>query len=164
MATNYTLSPVHAINKYLWDAIQDAGFMNPANYGSLVPIIPTQQIPEMNAMIAAGKSVPFIVYTYRTNAISEDWFIQDDSIVYVIYSQNQSDLIKINNLMVDIFKRWDESGQAVQDYIDTLNHPVLKQYDIKSVSVDSAGGPDPQSEENGRMTAIVTIRVTYTVD
>lgn len=175
MATDYELSAVHGVNRYLWEKIKtekvwDLGTTPAASRyaNNWTPIIPTQQLPEFNAMIDAGDNaggVPFIIYNWTTvPGTGTQWWLETDNIVYLVYSQSEAEIRKVSNLMKDIFKKQDQAGQAVTDYVKTLGSAKLNVFDYKNINITSSGGPLPMENEGGRLEAVATIRVTYTVN
>ncbi len=166
------LFAVHGLNQYLWSELSRLYCMKPDWYISAIgnkafswiPIMPTQQVGEFTQSTDVDKyKAPFIVYNWRTETIPQNWFIQSDQIVYVIYSQNPQHIRDVTKTIVDLCKKWDESAAALNKYLAMLpNYFKFQQYHYKNISVVSAPGPDPSDEEGGRMESVITIRVTYT--
>lgn len=168
---DYNLSGVHGVNKYLWSELQTLKDMAPSRYENFgpfkTPIIPTQQERAFTEMIDASDAVggvPFLVYNWTTS-VGVDWFMRTDDIAYVIYSQSEGELRRISNMMVELFKDWEQAAYRVNDFIlDQGNgSAAMKAFEYKTISVTQAGGPLPITEEGGRHRSLVTIRVDYTV-
>lgn len=145
------------LNAFLWDQLQDSGIMSSADYRpdgftkSLVPIIPSQEIPEFNNLLPDST---YIVYDFEVEGYDDDWWICEESMLYSIISPNYGKILEITEFMIDLFRRVDESGHDVQMFNPKTN--IVKFY---SVSLSSANSPAPFETEGGRM--IGTVQISY---
>jgi uncharacterized protein RhaS with RHS repeats len=157
---------VYGLNRYLWAKIQEEAILDPASYGGLIPIIPTQEVPQLaQAMDSQDgiRSFPFIVYTWNTNGYDQEWYTASDQIIYVINSNDGKKLRQLVLLISKQFKRFDESARAVNEFVQgsTLSDEY-KAYDYKYISVQAGTGGQPGFNENDPISAMVTVRAMYT--
>lgn len=162
--TTYDLSGVHVFNKFIWAKMREKGIMRASDYaGGLVPIIPTQQVPVFNDMLAG---TPFIVYTYLVSSYDIDIWANVEQITYRIYSDDERRLRQISNFLVDLSKRFDWTAQEVNKWIDDFQSADgdEKKFEFKYVQVVGSTSPEPFATEGGRQNASVTVRLSYIHD
>lgn len=164
MATN--VPAVFGLNKYLWAQIVAQGILDKNNYGGLIPIVPVQETAGLKQAMdeqAGVGSFPYIVYNWNTNGYNQDWFKATDQIIYVVNATNQAKLRELVLLILDLFKRYDESAAAVNEFIFKSDlGPAYKAYDYKHISVSAASGGSPTALDNEPIEAVITVRVNYT--
>lgn len=157
---------VYGLNRYIWAKIEEAGILDKANYGGLTPIIPTMEVAQFTQAMDAQngiKSFPYIVYNWNTNGYAQDWFQSSDQIIYLINATDGKKLRELILLILDHFKRYDESAQAVNDFIQgSALSDKYKAYHYKSINIQSATGGSYASQENEPITAMITVKATYT--
>lgn len=166
-----SIPSVFAVNKYLWQQIETEEILDKANYDGLVPIIPIQEsapfVQAMEEQAGIGQ-FPFIVYSWYSNGIdANSWYKMTDTVVYTIYSTDQTKLRQLVLLMLKHLKRYDESAQAVNRFVSRVNPPLSAEYlayDYKTIWVAASQSGQPSGLENDPNTATVTVRVTYTND
>jgi hypothetical protein len=161
------------LNKWLWSKLKDLPYKGGYAFGKyvphgtigLVPIIPSQQLPEFTE-IAGG--APFIVYNYTDLDTGDAWFTQEQQVAYVIYDNDEERLRTIDAYMVNLLQRMDWTAQEVNDYILNPNTQEpgtnADHYEFKSVLVTSANGPEPFEQQGGRQGALVVARIMFTHD
>jgi hypothetical protein len=159
------------MNKWLWKKLQDLSykggfaFEKYAPHGTipLVPIIPTQQLPEFTE-IAGG--APFIVYNYTDLDTSPQWFMQEQMVAYVVYDEDEERLRAIHTYMVDLLRRMDWTARDINDFLMTGIEPGTQadQFDFKTVYVTTANGPEPFEQQGGRQGALIVARTSFTHD
>ena len=116
---SYDSSPVIDVRKWLWNELQVAGIMDSADYnvdgiGLMVPIIPIQQQQEFTDRIG-GK--PFITYDFVTEYVQSGlWYINCEQILFSVYCDDWSTSSKIKNLMIDLFRRQDDSAKDLNAF------------------------------------------------
>lgn len=165
---DYNLTGVHQVNKWLWSKLKTmlpADFVAYTTVGSatesLVPIIPSQQLPTFTD-IAGG--APFMIYNYSLNPGDEPYMTVDD-VGYIIYDNNEARLRRIHNLMVQLLKRMDWTAADINEYLDelaTVSKP--NEFDFKFVKVTGAPGPQPFETEGGRQASMIMATIVYTHD
>lgn len=164
---DYRSSGAHQLNKYLWSKLKDFQY-DGVNYAfaeyrgttptiPLVPIIPTQQIPEFTD-ISGG--APFIVYNFRENPKGDYWLTRE-TCSYVVYDPDEDRLRAIKNYISDLFKRWDWAAQNVNSYMSANS---VTGFDFKEIHVFTATGPNTATDEGGRQTASIVVSYIYAVD
>jgi hypothetical protein len=157
--TTYQISARSVINAYLWNQLLAAGVLSTNDYiapgftNPLVPIIPIQEVPEFNNLLP-GKS--YIAYDYESLGYDDDWFICEETIIYKIVSADYGKLNEMLELIIDVFRRQDSSGQEVQ---------VFSQYTDKfkfySCGIYGYMSPGEYQGENSTMTGEVQVSYKY---
>lgn len=169
MVTNH-IPAVFGVNKFLWAKIQEAGLMNSADYSGLTPIIPIQEEAELLNVINAQdgiKTLPYIVYTWYSNGDAKNWWEQEDQVIYIIKSLDQTKLRQLVLLIRKYLKRWDDSARAVNDYVQNPANGLSAEYlayIYKYIDVQALTGGVPSTAENEPIKATVTVQICYTND
>lgn len=158
--TDYSKTAVADVRKWLWQELQDASIMSANDYritgiGALVPIVPVQQQAELVDKIA-GK--PFISYDFVTEYVQSDmWIINCEQIMFTVWCDNFAQSSKIKNLMIDLFRRQDESARD-------LNGFASQGFAYLNVTVVSNSATRPERSDNGRLAFEMIIEVKYVRD
>lgn len=159
---------VYGLIKYLWSHIETAGILGD-NYGGLVPIVPDQEVPLLQQAMDVQdgiQSFPYIVYAWNTNGYDYAWYEQVDQVVLLVNSTDNAKLRELLLLVLDHFKRFDESAIAVNRFVQANDFGTrdaeYKAYDYKTISVQQATGGRPGASEDDPIQAMITIRVCYT--
>lgn len=157
--TNYADSAISKIRDFLWSNLVNDEILNPNDYIAdgflkpIVPIIPTQQVPELNNLIG---NQTYIVYDFDISSYSDQWWICEETALFSIISNDFSKIIEIINYMVDLFRRLDDVGKEINASL-----PSGTKFKFYYVSLDSATSPSPYMEEGGRQIGQVGIRYEY---
>jgi hypothetical protein len=112
--TNYSIDAIYEIRKHLWQELISNNLLDENAYysdnlgSSIIPIIPVQQSPELNQFLS-GKT--HIVYDKMGSTYEENWMICCEKISFTIYSIDYSEINSIRNLMMDVFRRMDDSAK-----------------------------------------------------
>jgi hypothetical protein len=158
MTVNYKLDSVIELRKYLWDQLVDAEIFNPDDYYSenigdaIIPIIPVQQSPEMNQFLS-GKT--HIVYDKIGSTYEDNWMICCEKISFTIYSVDFAEINIIRNMMVDVFRRMDDSAKDLNRSRSTdklIFHNTL---------ILEMSPTEPSTELAGFLAADVILEVKY---
>lgn len=157
--TNYADSAISKVRDFLWSNLVNDEILNPNDYIAdgflkpIVPIIPTQQVPELNNLIG---NQTYIVYDFDISSYSDQWWICEETALFSIISNDFSKIIEIINYMVDLFRRLDDVGKEINAFL-----PSGTKFKFYYVSLDSATSPSPYMEEGGRQIGQVGIRYEY---
>lgn len=150
------------INSFLWDELKSNLILNENDYrpdgftNTITPIIPVQQLPEINNLLP-GK--PFILYDYEIMNYGEMWWICEEKILYTVVSTSISEISKISEFIVDLFRRKDLSGKDIQSFNTKSN--ILKFY---AACLESVSSPEPFETEGGKLAGTVEISYKYSRD
>lgn len=154
---DYTKNARQIINSFLWDELKSNEILDENDYRpdgftkTIIPIVPVQQLPEINNLLP-DKS--YILYDYEVMNYGDMWWICEEKIMYTIVSTSVSEISKISEFLVDVFRRKDLSGKDLQAYNNQTS--ILKFY---SACLDSVSSPEPFDTEGGRMAG--TVEITY---
>lgn len=157
--TDYTISSVSEIRDFLWDGIKTEGILRASDYQApgikkaLVPIIPTQQVPEFNNMLP-GKT--YIVYDFKSEGYGEEYWICQESITFYIISKDYGKIVELTSYIVDLFRRMDDTAKELNG--SSLVSDKFKYYYFSLSSVES---PLPFEEEGGVQVGSVSITYNY---
>lgn len=159
MTVNYKFDAMYDLRKHLWDNLKSSGIIDPTDYYSdnigeeLVPIIPVQQLPEMNQFLS-GKT--HIVYDKVGLSYEDNWIICCEQIMFTIYSTSFEEIAEIRNLMMDLYRRMDESGRDM-NYQDNISD----KFKFYSIYVADISPTAPSQELAGFLAAEVILEVKY---
>lgn len=154
---DYTKNARALINSFLWNELVSNYILDPDDYRpdeftkSIVPIVPIQEIPEMNNLIS---NKPYIVYDYDVIGNEDMWWISQERMIYTIISNSVSEVSRLSEFLVDLFRRKDLSGKDMQSY--NTESEIIKFY---SICLESVSSPEPFDVESGRMAG--TVEITY---
>jgi hypothetical protein len=147
------------INSFLWEELKNSGILEEDQYRpdnftkSVIPIIPSQEIPEFNNLMP---ELPYIIYDYEVEGYDDKWWICEESILYTVIANQVSEVVEIIELMIDLFRRIDESGKDLQAFNPKDN--IIRFY---TVSLTNVSGPAPIELEGGRVAGTVEISYKY---
>lgn len=157
---DYTLLAVEDLRTYLWDKIQGAGLLDPQDYFAdgfdqpLIPIIPSQQVPEFNNSL---KGKTHIVYDYETLPSKPDWWTKYEVMTLMINSRHHDEINTLMNFIVDLFQRYDESAADILGDSAILS----KNFMFKFTTVQKVVAPTPQKNEGGLQTGLINVFYSY---
>jgi hypothetical protein len=156
---NYKLDAMLELRKYIWKRLKDTDIFNEDDYYSenigdiTVPIIPVQQVAELNQFLSGKKH---IVYDKIGMSYEENWVICCEQILFTIYSTQVDEINEIRNLMVDTFRRMDESAKDVNSY-----NAISGAFKFYSIYVADISSTSPSEEVQGFLSTDVILEVKY---
>lgn len=156
--TDYNIDAMYEVRKHLWSQLVLNNIIDPNDYYSdnlgetIIPIIPVQQSPEMNQFLS-GKT--HIVYDKMGSTYEENWMICCEKISFTIYSVDFSEINIIRNMMIDVFRRMDESARDLNQSKST-NKIIFHNTMILEMSPT-----EPSTELAGFLAADVILEVKY---
>jgi hypothetical protein len=158
--TDYTKVASYDVRYFLWQELQNASLFNKNDYFAdgftqpLVPIIPSQQVPEFNNLLP-GK--PFIIYDVMQKGFGNNWWISEETITFEVTSINGAYIQTIINFITDLFRRYDKSAGDVNVEL-TAGSP----FRFLWFNLESADPIQSFQNEGGFMTGLITIHYAYT--
>ena len=111
---DYNIDAMYEIRKHLWQELILNKIFNDSDYYSdnigkeIIPIIPVQQQPELNQFLSGKKH---IVYDKIGLSYEDNWMICCEKMLFTIYATDFSEINQIRNLMIDVFRRMDDSAK-----------------------------------------------------
>lgn len=159
MTVNYKLDAMFDIRKHLWDNLKNSNILDESDYYSdnigenLIPIVPVQQLPEMNQFLS-GKT--HIVYDKVGLSYEDNWMICCEQILFKIYSTDFSEIVAIRNLMMDLYRRMDDSGRDINYSV-----PPSNKFKYYSIFVADISATEPSEEMAGFLSSDVILEVKY---
>jgi len=158
MTADYKIDAIFELRKFLWTQLKLTGLFDPDDYYSdnlgseIVPIIPVQQLPEMDQFLNGKKH---IVYDKIGMSYEENWLICCEKVLFTIYSTDITEIYEIRNLMTDLFRRMDESAKDVNS-LKTTNKLIFH-----SIHITETSPIDPSLELQGFLSSDVILEVKY---
>lgn len=159
MAANYKLDAMLELRKFLWKELTERGVFDDDEYWSdnvnetLIPIIPVQQLPEMNQFLSGKKH---IVYDKIGMSYDENWLICCEQILFTIYSTDISDINETRNFMTDQFRRMDESARDINKWAGLSN-----KFKFHSIYLADISPTAPSEELQGFFSADIILEIKY---
>ena len=157
--TQYNIQASADIRNYIWQSILNAGLLDENDYyadgidDALVPIIPTQQIPEFNNLLP-GRT--YMTYDFEVQMVPVQWWMTEETFTFTVISQNYEVLNQITNLIHDLFRRYDESARDINNYL-AGNTSFIYHHTM----IDSIMSPEPFNSEGDYQMASVLFRYNY---
>jgi hypothetical protein len=147
------------LRKFLWKELTDRNIFDDTDYWSdnvnenLIPIIPVQQLPEMNQFLSGKKH---IVYDKIGMSYDENWLICCEQILFSVYSTEFSEINEIRNFMTDQFRRMDESARDV-NYWSSLSN----KFKFHSIYLADISPTAPSEELQGFFSTDIILEIKY---
>lgn len=160
MTIDYTKVASYDVIHAMWIELQASGLFNINDYYAdgftdpLVPIFPSQQIPEMNNLLP-GK--PYITYDIQQRHTGVQFWMSQETIILEIISRKNGEVQAITNFLVDLFRRYDKTAIDIND--ELIAGSPFKFFFFK---IDSADPVQPFSDEGGYMSGDLVVSYAYT--
>lgn len=144
---------------FIWDQLKSNNILKQSDYYAdgfnepLIPIIPTQQIPEFQNLLP-GK----LYMTYDTDLlpIEEQWWIVHEVMNLFIISPNFDEITKVMNFLLDLLRRYDESAT------DVKKSSILSQnFIFHYTAINRIKSPSPMKQEGGLRVGNMSILYCY---
>lgn len=158
MTVDYKIDAMFELRKFLWEELKLAGIFKSKDYYSdninseIIPIIPVQQVPEIDQFLNGKKH---IVYDKIGMSFEDIWLIACEKVLFTIYSTDITDVYEIRNLIMDLFRRMDDSAK------DLNNSRQTDKIIFHSVHVVETSPIEPSMELKGFMSTDVILEVKY---
>lgn len=158
MTVDYKIDAMFELRKFLWRQLKDYDIFDQEDYYSdnlgseIIPIMPVQQLPEMDQFLNGKKH---IVYDKIGMSYEENWLICCEKVLFTLYSTDITEIYEMRNLIVDLFRRMDESAKDVNSSRET------DKLIFHSIHVIETSPIDPSTEIQGFMSADVILEVKY---
>ena len=159
MTANYKLDAMLELRKYLWSQLSSRNIFDENDYWSdninenIVPIIPVQQIAEMNQFLSGKKH---IVYDKIGMSYEDNWLICCEQIMFTLYSTSVSDINEIRNYLTDEFRRMDESAKDINKWSG-----LSDKFKFHTIWVADISPTAPSEELQGFFAAEVILEIKY---
>mgnify|MGYP003335038706 FL=1 len=157
--TNYLNIASSDIRNYMWDTIKNEEILDINDYYAdsfyepLIPIIPAQQIPEFNNLLP-GRT--YMIYDFEVKNVPVQWWMTEEAMTLTVISQNYDAINQITNLMHDLFRRYDESANDINKYLNNESDFIFHH-----IAIDSILSPEPFNSEGDYQMASVTFTYNY---
>ena len=157
MTTDYSRVAAFDVRNAIWAQLQEYNILDPQDYYAdgfsdpLVPIIPSQQVPEFNNLLP-GKT--YITYDIIQRNYGVQWWISEETMVMQIVSRNNAKIMEISNFLTDLFRRYELSAYD----INIAESP----FKFLFFRLESANPVQPFVDEGGFMSGDFSIVYTYT--
>lgn len=158
MTIDYNIDAMYEIRKHLWEELVLSKLVKSSDYyientgNEIIPIIPVQQSPELNQFLS-GKT--HIVYDKVGMTYEDNWLICCEKLLFTIYSTDVSEINAIRNLMLDVFRRMDDSARDLNASRNT--DKII----FHNTMVIETTPTEPSQELQGFLSTDVMIEVKY---
>jgi hypothetical protein len=158
MTVDYSVDAMYEIRRHLWEELTLSKLIKPSDYyiensgNEIIPIIPVQQQPDLNQFLS-GKT--HIVYDKIGMSYEENWMICCEKLLFTVYSTDVSEINSIRNLMLDVFRRMDDSARDLN-----LSRSTDKLIFHNTMVVETTP-TEPSQELQGFLSTDVIIEVKY---
>jgi hypothetical protein len=158
MTVDYKIDAMFELRKFLWEELKLAGIFKSKDYYSdninseIIPIIPVQQVPEIDQFLNGKKH---IVYDKIGMSFEDIWLIACEKVLFTIYSTDIMDVYEIRNLIMDLFRRMDDSAKDLNKSRQT--NKII----FHSVHVVETSPIEPSMELKGLMSTDIILEVKY---
>lgn len=159
MTANYKLDSMYELRKFLWHNLVTLDIFNENDYYSdnlgdiFIPILPVQQSPEFNQFLSGKKH---IIYDKVGVSYDEMWQICNEQILFTIYATSFDEINEIRNLMIDLFRRMDDTASDINRWIGISN-----KFKFFSIYISDMSPTAPSEEMQGFLAADVILEVKY---
>ena len=137
MTVDYSHVAAYDVRKVLWEELQNSGLIDVNNYYAdgfadpLIPIIPTQQVPEFNNLLPG---VTYLTYDILVKHHPVQWWMSEETMTFEIVSRDSGEIQTIINFMIDLFRRYDQTAkdvnlQLVEDSVYTFHNTIESRVD-----------------------------------
>jgi len=161
MTIDYSKVAVFDVRNAIWAQLQSSKLLNSNDYIAdgfntpLVPIIPSQQVPEFNNLLP-GKT--YITYDIVQRNTGVQWWISEETMIMQIVSRSNSEILSISNFLTDLFRRYELSAADVNDVAHAAGSPFKFLY----FRLESASPIQPFIDEGGFMSGDFSCVYAYT--
>lgn len=158
MTIDYNIDAMYEIRRHLWEELVLSKLVKSSDYyientgNEIIPIIPVQQSPELNQFLS-GKT--HIVYDKVGMTYEDNWLICCEKLLFTIYSTDVSEINAIRNLMLDVFRRMDDSARDLNASRNT--DKII----FHNTMVIETTPTEPSQELQGFLSTDVMIEVKY---
>jgi hypothetical protein len=158
MTVDYNIDAMYEIRRHLWEELVLSKIFESSDYyientgSEIIPIIPVQQQPELNQFLS-GKT--HIVYDKVGMTYEDNWLICCEKLLFTIYSTSVSEINAIRNLMLDVFRRMDDSARDLNASRNT--DKII----FHNTMVMETTPTEPSQELQGFLSTDVMIEVKY---
>jgi hypothetical protein len=158
MTADYKIDAMFELRKFLWNQLKEYNIFDQEDYYSdnlgseIIPIMPVQQLPEMDQFLNGKKH---IVYDKIGMSYEENWLICCEKVLFTLYSTDITEIYEMRNLMIDLFRRMDESAKDVNASRGT------DKLIFHSIHVVETSPIDPSTEIQGFLSTDVILEVKY---
>jgi hypothetical protein len=160
MTTDYTHVAAYDVRNFIWSELQNSGLLKATDYIAdgfnepLIPIIPSQQVPEFNNLLP-GKT--YITYNVAQKNYGVQWWVSEENFVMEVVSRNTAQIQTIINFLIDLFRRYDLSA-------GDLNVSLVSGSPFKFLwfRLDTSDPVQPFIDEGGFMSGDLSVVYGYT--
>lgn len=157
--TKWNFDAMYDIRQFIWTNLQDSEILDKDDYysdnlnKSIIPILPVQQQPEMNQFL---NNKTHIIYDKVGISYEDNWMICNEQILFTIYDSDYAKINEIRNLMIDLFRRMDESAGDLNKY-----NGISEKFKFHSIYIADISPTTPSEEIQGFLSTDVVLEVKY---
>lgn len=154
---NTEILAAHVLNGYVWALLKTNTSMTENDYGTKVPVIPSNQEPEFRAL-----NKPFLVYGFTEDHSHDIHLMRSGTLFYTIYASNLTDINRIFNIIETAMGRYDESATDVNAWSSKApQNTNFLGCRFTEVCISYGEGGGPVDQEGGRLAAVIGIKYSF---
>lgn len=157
--TKYQISASTPLRSYVWNLLQTELGWNKADTGNLIPVVGSQDQPELQ-----NYDAPYIVYSWSLMPSGENFLMREEQVTMKVYSSREDEVRNAVIMLDNQLNRYDDSARAMNSWLAAHGTTFEKKFDIKYTYTISASGPQPAVQAGGRQDGLVIFRICYTVE
>ena len=156
---DYSSIAVNDLRAFIWEQLKAENILSESDYYAdgfnvpLVPIIPSQQIPEFNNLLP---NKLYITYENEMLPIEEQWWIIHEVMHLMVISPDYDQVNKVMNFLVDLLRRYDESATDVK-----LSNILSNNFIFHYTAINKVKSPSPMKHEGGLRVGQISILFCY---
>lgn len=152
---DYTDHAVNDLIKYVWDGLVAANVLDSADYGTLVPFAPLQDLPQFANVFGEAPYLVYVVTSLPADNPTEWWRMRDE-VTFTIFTPDVDKAEEIKNWMIERLRKFDESARVLN------NHSGISgKFNFHTVYFMSAMPADEARSEDGRVQIEASFCIEY---
>ncbi len=161
MTVDYSRVAVFDVRNFIWNQLQSYNILSANDYVAdgfdtpLVPIIPSQQIPEFNNLLPG---VTYITYDIiQKTPPGTQWWITEETMILQVVSKSNSTILTIINFLTDLFRRYEYTANDINTTANSTGSPFKFFY----FKIETSNPVQPFVDEGGYMSGDMSFIYTY---
>lgn len=153
------LTGFSALALYAWWLLRTNLGWDEANYGNRMPVVPFSDEPTLTQY-----DQPYIIYGFTENVDRRIHLCTSGTMTFMVRSKHLSDISKAVNVLMEGFRRYDESANDINGYINAsqTNQDYFGDLTFQYTNVFYTEPGSPEKTEGGRITGTLSFDYMYT--
>lgn len=159
MTADYSSIAVEDLRLFMWEQLKNNGILKESDYYAdgfdtpLVPIIPSQQVPEFNNLLP---SKLYMIYEVETLPQGVQWWMTHEMMSLMIVSPLHDEINTVMNFLYDLLRRYDSTAKDL-----ALSNILSNNFIFHYTTVNRIKSPSPMKHEGGLRVGSMNILYQY---